>query len=69
MIAIRSCRDMHLADLHELMCAAFADYVEGVTVGPTTGGSERRSLAVAQAGLESVKSGRPVNLHQRFGDL
>jgi len=48
---------------------AFADYVAGVSVGPTTGRSERRSLAIVQAGHESAQSGRPVNLKERFGEL
>jgi predicted dehydrogenase len=41
---------------------AFADYVNGVGVGPTTGESERRSLAVVQAGYESMLCGQPMNL-------
>jgi predicted dehydrogenase len=48
---------------------AFADYVAGVAVGPTSGRSERRSLAIVQAGYESVASGQPVNLKMRFGDI
>jgi predicted dehydrogenase len=48
---------------------AFADYVAGVSVGPTTGESERRSLAIVQAGYESAQSGQPVNLRRRFGNL
>ena len=48
---------------------AFADYVSGVSVGPTTAESERRSLAIVQAGYESAQSGRPVSLKQRFGDI
>jgi len=48
---------------------AFADYVAGVAVGPTTAESERRSLAVIQAGYESAQSGRPIDLKERFGDL
>jgi UDP-N-acetyl-2-amino-2-deoxyglucuronate dehydrogenase len=48
---------------------AFADYVSGVAVGPTTAESERRSLAVVQAGYESIESGVPVDLRKRFGDL
>ena len=48
---------------------AFADYVAGVAEGPTTGVSERRSLAVVQAGYESAESGQAVNLTERFGDL
>jgi UDP-N-acetyl-2-amino-2-deoxyglucuronate dehydrogenase len=45
---------------------AFADYVAGVAEGPTTGYSERRSLAVVQGGYESARSGQPVNLKTRF---
>ena len=47
----------------------FADYVlEGIE-GPTSGRSERRSLAIVQAGYESAKSGEVVNLRERFGAL
>jgi predicted dehydrogenase len=48
---------------------AFADYVAGACVGPTTGTSERRSLAAVQAGYESARSGQPVILEERFGAL
>jgi predicted dehydrogenase len=48
---------------------AFADYVAGASVGPTTAESERRSLAVVQAGYESAQCGRPIVLKERFGDL
>ena len=48
---------------------AFTDYVAGISIGPTTGESERRSLAIVQAGYESAKSGEPINLKQRFGEL
>ena len=48
---------------------AFADYVAGLSVGPTTGESERRSLAIVQAGYESASSGVPVILEERFGKL
>jgi 1,5-anhydro-D-fructose reductase (1,5-anhydro-D-mannitol-forming) len=48
---------------------AFAGYVGGESVGPTTGESERRSLAVVQAGYESAESGRPVRLRERFAGL
>ncbi|MCZ6679808.1 MAG: Gfo/Idh/MocA family oxidoreductase [Candidatus Poribacteria bacterium] len=48
---------------------AFADYVAGVSVGPTTGRSERRSLAIVEAGYESAQTGRPIHLKSRFGDL
>ncbi len=48
---------------------AFADTVAGTTEGPTTARSERRSLAIVQAGYESAESGLPVNLRERFGEL
>lgn len=48
---------------------AFADYVAGQSVGPTTGRSERRSLAIVQAGYESARASQPVNLKERFGEL
>jgi len=48
---------------------AFADYVNDVAVGPTTAESERRSLAIVQAGYESARSGAPVHLPTRFGAL
>ena len=48
---------------------AFADYVAGLSVGPTTGSSERRSLAIVQAGYESARTGQPVHLKERFGEL
>ncbi len=49
--------------------AAFAEYVSAGTEGPTTGVSERRSLAVVQAGYESVQTGAPVHIRHRFGDI
>lgn len=48
---------------------AFADYVAGASEGPTTGYSERRSLAIVQAGYESARTGKPVHLEERFGKL
>jgi predicted dehydrogenase len=48
---------------------AFADYVMGADHAPTTGVSERRSLASVQAGYESAASGQPVHLSARFGAL
>ena len=48
---------------------AFADHLEGRRSGPTDGRSERRSLAVVEAGYESAATGMPVNLRERFGDL
>jgi hypothetical protein len=37
--------------------------------GPTTGVVERRSLAVVEAGYESMARGEPIDLEQRFGAL
>ena len=54
---------------YALEMEAFADFVAGVSVGPTTGVSERRSLAIVQAGYESAASGKPVHLRERFGDI
>lgn len=48
---------------------AFADYVAGISEGVTTGKSERRSLAIVQAGYESAKAGVPIRLRERFGEL
>jgi predicted dehydrogenase len=48
---------------------AFADYVDGSHVGPTTGESERRSLAVVEAGYLSARTGKPVDLASRYGRL
>ena len=48
---------------------AFADYVAGTSEGTTAGVSERRSLAVVQAGYESMRSGLPVNLKARFREI
>ena len=47
---------------------AFADAVVGIE-GPTGAAAERRSLAVMQGGYESIASGAPVDLAQRFGPL
>ena len=49
--------------------AAFAAWASGAGPGPTTGRSERRSLAIVQAGYESAASGQPIDLLQRFGEL
>ena len=48
---------------------AFAAFVARGVEGPTTGHSERRSLALVQAGYESAASGRPIVLRERFGDI
>ena len=51
---------------YALEMRAFADAVEGVADGPTDGISERRSLAIVQAGYESAQCGSPVLLKARF---
>ncbi|MEM7223340.1 MAG: GNAT family N-acetyltransferase [Pseudomonadota bacterium] len=51
MIAIRSCRDTPLADLHELMCAAFADYV--LPMRPT---QDQFRLMLRQRGFDAAFS-------------
>ncbi len=48
---------------------AFADYVGGDESQPTTGISERRTLAIVQAGYESAESGLPVDITERFGPI
>lgn len=54
---------------YALEIEAFADYVSGSSVGPTTGTNERRSLTIVQAGYESAQSELPVDLQERFGTL
>lgn len=54
---------------YALEIEAFARYVHGDASAPTHARSERRSLAIVQAGYESARSGVPVNLRQRFGAL
>jgi predicted dehydrogenase len=54
---------------HAQIAESFADYIAGISIGPTTGRSERRSLTIVQAGYESSRSGQPVNLKKRFGDI
>jgi 1,5-anhydro-D-fructose reductase (1,5-anhydro-D-mannitol-forming) len=49
--------------------AAFAAAVQSGQEGLTSGRSERRTLAIVQAGYESVSSGRPIHLKERFGNL
>ncbi len=48
---------------------AFADHLEGRRKGPTDGRSERRSLAVVQAGYESAATGLPIRIRERFGEI
>lgn len=54
---------------YALEIQSFADYVAGASEGVTTGRSERRSLAIVEAGYESVVTGQPVNLLERLGPL
>ena len=54
---------------YALEMEAFADYVTDGIEGPTTARSERRSLAIVQAGYESARDGQPVDLETRFGKL
>lgn len=49
--------------------AAFAAAVASGQEGLTSGRSERRTLAIVQAGYESIASGLPVHLRQRFGAI
>ena len=60
--------DAKLSD-YALEVEAFADYINAVNEGVTTGYSERRTLAIVQAGYESAQSGVPIHLKQRFGDI
>ncbi len=48
---------------------AFAEAVQSGAGGLTDGRSERRTLAIVQAGYESIESGQPVHLPTRFGEL
>lgn len=48
---------------------AFAQAVLSRKEGLTSGRSERRTLAIVEAGYESIASGAPVDLRQSFGAL
>ncbi len=54
---------------YALELEAFARTVRGDEVGPTDGRAERRSLAILEAGAESARTGRPVDLLDRFPEL
>lgn len=47
--------------------AAFAVAVQHGQAGLTSGRSERQTLAIVQAGYESIARGQPVHLDARFG--
>ena len=51
---------------YALELEAFAETVAGGRAGPTTGRSERRSLAIIEAGLESARTRRPVDLRSSY---
>ena len=48
------------------MLQAFIDAIGPGETGPTSGSSERRSLAVIEAGYESARSRRPIDLRERY---
>ncbi|MBM3957931.1 MAG: hypothetical protein FJ313_07770 [Gemmatimonadetes bacterium] len=48
---------------------ALATLIARGAEGPTSARSQRRTLAVVQAGYESAATGRPVVLAQRFPDV
>jgi predicted dehydrogenase len=54
---------------YALELEAFADMVNGRSIALTSGRSERLSLAVIEAGYESLRSGLPVTLRQRYPEL
>lgn len=51
---------------YALELAAFAREIRGGGPAPTSGASEIRTLAVIEAGLESMQTGEPVDLAARF---
>ena len=51
---------------YALELQAFAHEVSGHGVAPTSGRSERRSLAVAEAGLSSARTAVPVVIAERY---
>lgn len=52
------------ATSHALVMRAFVECVAGDTTGPTSAASEARSLAVVEAGYESIRSGEVVAVTQ-----
>lgn len=47
---------------HALVLKAFVEYAEHGVAGPTTAESETRSLAIVEAGYESIRTGRAVDV-------
>ena len=64
-------RSYPVSDLssYALEFKAFADYIGGDDSVATTGVSERKTLAVIQAGAESADSGSAIDITRRFGKL
>ncbi len=56
-------------DSYSLEFRAFVNYVHGDESVATTGLSERKTLAVIQAGAESAVTGQAINIEERFGVL
>lgn len=54
---------------YALELRAFAETVAGLEAGPTTGVSERRSLAIIEAGFESARTRLPVDLRRRYPEI
>ena len=47
----------------------FVDYIGGDESAPMIGYSERKTLAVIQAGAESSDSGEAIDIKERFDSL
>jgi predicted dehydrogenase len=54
---------------YALELQAFADDIWGHRPAPTSGRSERRTLAVIEAGSESTRTGQPVTIGDRYPDI
>ncbi|CAN5605269.1 hypothetical protein BH20CHL7_BH20CHL7_03720 [soil metagenome] len=54
---------------YALELAAFAAEIHEAEIAPTTASSEIRSLAVVEAGHESARTNRPVEIRTRYPDL
>jgi predicted dehydrogenase len=54
---------------YALELEAFASTVRGSAAGPTTGRHELGTMAILEAGIESVRTGLPVVLRDRFPEL
>jgi predicted dehydrogenase len=54
---------------YALELKAFVDTIRGQGDGPTTGRAELRTMAVLEAGVESSRTRRLVNLRERFPEI